>query len=114
MDVDRAFAVKTRKETFKQAAEEGILIAGMHMEFPGLAQLKSVGDGYRFVAAQWIAQRRISAQEPLEISDDTVVDLSDYREENINVVRKKLRLLAIDHKVHQPSMNSRSYTNCRL
>jgi len=57
MDVDPALAVKTRKETFKQAAEEGILIAGMHMEFPGLAQLKSEGDGYRFVAAQWIAMQ---------------------------------------------------------
>jgi len=57
MYVDPSLAVKTRKETFKQAAEEGILVAGMHTKFPGLAQLKSEGDGYRFVAAQWLAMQ---------------------------------------------------------
>jgi hypothetical protein len=57
MDVDPSLAVKTRKETFKQPAEEEILVAGMHTKFPGLAQLKSEGDGYRFVAAQWIAMQ---------------------------------------------------------
>jgi glyoxylase-like metal-dependent hydrolase (beta-lactamase superfamily II) len=57
MDVDSALAVKTRKETFKQAAEEGSFIAGMHLEFPGMAQLRFEGEGYRFVAAQWIAMQ---------------------------------------------------------
>ena len=54
MDVDPALAVETRKETFRQAAEEGFLVAGMHLEFPGLAQLISDGDGYRILAAHWI------------------------------------------------------------
>jgi glyoxylase-like metal-dependent hydrolase (beta-lactamase superfamily II) len=57
MDVDPSLAVKTRKETFRQAAEEGSFIAGMHLEFPGVAQLTSEGDGYRFVAAHWIAMQ---------------------------------------------------------
>jgi glyoxylase-like metal-dependent hydrolase (beta-lactamase superfamily II) len=57
MDVDPAIAVKTRKEAFRLAAEDGSFVAGMHMEFPGLAQLVSDGDGYRFVAAQWIAMQ---------------------------------------------------------
>ncbi len=57
MDVDPALAVKTRKETFRQAAEEGFFVAGMHLEFPGLAQLRSEGDGYRILAAHWIAMQ---------------------------------------------------------
>jgi glyoxylase-like metal-dependent hydrolase (beta-lactamase superfamily II) len=55
MDVDPALAVKTRKETFRQVAEQASFIAGMHLEFPGLAQLICEGDRYRFVAAQWVA-----------------------------------------------------------
>ncbi len=54
MDVDAALAVKTRRETFRHVAEEGTFVAGMHIEFPGLAQLKSEGDGYRLIAAHWI------------------------------------------------------------
>jgi glyoxylase-like metal-dependent hydrolase (beta-lactamase superfamily II) len=54
MDVDPARAAKTRKETFQQAAEEGSFVAGMHLEFPGLAQLQAEGDGYRILAAHWI------------------------------------------------------------
>jgi glyoxylase-like metal-dependent hydrolase (beta-lactamase superfamily II) len=57
MDTDPALALKTRKETFRQAAEKGTLVAGMHLEFPGLAQLKPEGDGYGIVAAQWIAMQ---------------------------------------------------------
>jgi glyoxylase-like metal-dependent hydrolase (beta-lactamase superfamily II) len=57
MDVDPALAAKTRKETFRQVAEEGSLVAGMHLEFPGLAQLKFAGDGYRMVAAHWIVMQ---------------------------------------------------------
>jgi glyoxylase-like metal-dependent hydrolase (beta-lactamase superfamily II) len=57
MDVDPAVAVKTRRETFRRAAEEGFFVAGMHLEFPGLAQLKAEGDGYRIVAAHRIAMR---------------------------------------------------------
>jgi glyoxylase-like metal-dependent hydrolase (beta-lactamase superfamily II) len=54
MDVDPELAVRTRKEAFRQAAEAESFVAGMHMEFPGVAQLKSDGDAYRFVAAHWI------------------------------------------------------------
>jgi hypothetical protein len=57
MDTDPALALKTRKETFRQAAEKGTLVGGMHLEFPGLAQLKPEGDGYGIVAAQWIAMQ---------------------------------------------------------
>ena len=57
MDVDQALAAKTRKETFRQAAKEGSFVAGMHMEFPGFAQLKAEGDGYRIVAGHWIAMQ---------------------------------------------------------
>jgi glyoxylase-like metal-dependent hydrolase (beta-lactamase superfamily II) len=55
MDVDPELAVVTRRQTFKQVAEETSFIAGMHLEFPGVAQLIADGEGYRFVPAQWIA-----------------------------------------------------------
>jgi len=54
MDVDAALAVRTRKETFRRAADEGALVAGMHLEFPGVAQLKPEGNAYRIIAAHWI------------------------------------------------------------
>jgi glyoxylase-like metal-dependent hydrolase (beta-lactamase superfamily II) len=57
MDANPALAVQTREETFKQAAAEGSFVAGMHMEFPGLAQLKPEGTGYRIVPAHWIAMQ---------------------------------------------------------
>jgi len=57
MDVDPALAVKTRRETFRQVTEEDSFVAGMHMEFPGLAQLKAEGDGYRIVPAHWITMQ---------------------------------------------------------
>jgi glyoxylase-like metal-dependent hydrolase (beta-lactamase superfamily II) len=57
MDVDPALAVKTRKDTFRQVAEAGSFVAGMHLEFPGLAQLTSQGDGYRILAGHWIAMQ---------------------------------------------------------
>jgi glyoxylase-like metal-dependent hydrolase (beta-lactamase superfamily II) len=57
MDVDPGLAVRTRRETFRQAAEEGSLVAGMHLEFPGLAQVIAEGDGFRPVAAHWIAMQ---------------------------------------------------------
>ena len=57
MDVDPAIAVKTRQETFRQATDAGSLVAGMHMEFPGLAQFKSEGNGYRLVPVQWVGMQ---------------------------------------------------------
>ena len=57
MDVDPALAVKTRKETFRQAAEEGAFVAGMHLEFPGVAQLILEGSRYQIVPAHWIAMQ---------------------------------------------------------
>jgi hypothetical protein len=57
MDIDPALAVRTRKETFCQVAEDRSIVAGMHLEFPGLAQLKFEGGGYRLMAAHWIAMQ---------------------------------------------------------
>jgi glyoxylase-like metal-dependent hydrolase (beta-lactamase superfamily II) len=54
-DSDAALAVRTRMETLAKAADEGLLVAGMHIEFPGIARVARDGDGYRLVAAQWVA-----------------------------------------------------------
>jgi glyoxylase-like metal-dependent hydrolase (beta-lactamase superfamily II) len=54
-DADGALAVRTRKETLSKAADENLLVAGMHIEFPGFARVAREGAGYRLVPAQWVA-----------------------------------------------------------
>jgi glyoxylase-like metal-dependent hydrolase (beta-lactamase superfamily II) len=53
-DVDTLQAIKTRSEIFEKAAQERLLIAGMHTEFPGIVQLARNDDRFRFVPASWI------------------------------------------------------------
>jgi glyoxylase-like metal-dependent hydrolase (beta-lactamase superfamily II) len=54
-DVDAALAVRTRENMLAKAADEGLLVAGMHIEFPGFARVVREGMGFRLVAAQWVA-----------------------------------------------------------
>jgi glyoxylase-like metal-dependent hydrolase (beta-lactamase superfamily II) len=54
-DADSALAVRTRKDMLSKAAEENLLVAGMHIEFPGFAKVVREGAGYRLVPAQWAA-----------------------------------------------------------
>jgi glyoxylase-like metal-dependent hydrolase (beta-lactamase superfamily II) len=53
-DVNNLQTIKTRSEIFEKAARERLLIAGMHTEFPGIAQLVRDDDRFRFVPASWI------------------------------------------------------------
>ena len=48
-DSDPAQAAATRKEVLDQAAADRLLVAGAHMEFPGVAQIERAGEGYRAV-----------------------------------------------------------------
>jgi glyoxylase-like metal-dependent hydrolase (beta-lactamase superfamily II) len=54
-DADDALAVRTRKDMLAKAADENLLVAGMHIEFPGFARVVRDGAGYRLVPAQWVA-----------------------------------------------------------
>jgi glyoxylase-like metal-dependent hydrolase (beta-lactamase superfamily II) len=54
-DADAALAVRTRKAMLSKAADENLLVAGMHIEFPGFARVVREGAGYRLVPAQWAA-----------------------------------------------------------
>jgi glyoxylase-like metal-dependent hydrolase (beta-lactamase superfamily II) len=54
-DADPVLAVRTRRDTLAKMAGEGLLVAGMHIEFPGFARVVLEGAGYRLVPAQWVA-----------------------------------------------------------
>jgi len=45
-DVDPAQAIKSRKKILDYAAKNKIKIAGMHIQDPGIIQIKKVNDGY--------------------------------------------------------------------
>jgi glyoxylase-like metal-dependent hydrolase (beta-lactamase superfamily II) len=59
-DIDRAAAVATRENLLPVLAEEGTLIAGPHLPFPGLGRLQRDGNPYSWAPVgftdQWIAR----------------------------------------------------------
>ncbi len=52
-DVDPPKAAATRKRMLDMAASDRLLIAGMHLPFPGLGYVDRDAGGYRFVPAPW-------------------------------------------------------------
>ena len=54
-DVDPVLAAATRVQTLQLAADQRLLCAGMHTDFPGLSYVKREQDGFRLVPAQWTA-----------------------------------------------------------
>ncbi|MBP0465527.1 MBL fold metallo-hydrolase [Roseomonas sp. PWR1] len=54
-DVDAATAAATRRRVFDMAVADRLLVAGMHLDFPGLARMRRAGEGFEFVAAPWQA-----------------------------------------------------------
>ena len=53
-DVDGPQAILTRKRVFDQVAADRILVAGMHLHFPGFNYLGVHGDGYRLYPEAWL------------------------------------------------------------
>lgn len=49
-DYDQKTAAISRAAVFKQAAEEGYLVAAAHIPFPGVGYVRAEGDHYRFEA----------------------------------------------------------------
>lgn len=52
-DSDQAQAIQTRKKLFDQLTSDGTLIAGMHLDFPGLGYVAREKEGYSFQRAIW-------------------------------------------------------------
>jgi glyoxylase-like metal-dependent hydrolase (beta-lactamase superfamily II) len=52
-DVDKKQAVATRKKIFARAAKEKLLIAGMHLPFPGIGHVRAEPKGYAWVPVEF-------------------------------------------------------------
>ncbi|GGG25409.1 MBL fold metallo-hydrolase [Caldovatus sediminis] len=52
-DVDSAAAIATRRRVLDMAATDRLLIAGMHVHFPGYANIGRGPEGYRLVLEPW-------------------------------------------------------------
>jgi glyoxylase-like metal-dependent hydrolase (beta-lactamase superfamily II) len=52
-DIDPAAAAMSRKRNLDRAAADRLLIAGMHIPFPGIGRIAAVGSGYTFTADPW-------------------------------------------------------------
>jgi glyoxylase-like metal-dependent hydrolase (beta-lactamase superfamily II) len=52
-DVDRAAATATRRRVLDQAAADRLLIAGMHLPFPGFGRVGRADGGFAFVQEAW-------------------------------------------------------------
>lgn len=52
-DVDPAQAAATRARVFDMVATDGLPFAGMHLHFPGVANLAREGTGYRLYPEPW-------------------------------------------------------------
>jgi hypothetical protein len=56
-DSDSVAAARERKRIFAEAAHQGYLVAGAHLQFPGLGHLRAQGAGYVFVPVNYTVVR---------------------------------------------------------
>jgi glyoxylase-like metal-dependent hydrolase (beta-lactamase superfamily II) len=52
-DTDQGRAAETRKRVFDMAATDKLLVAGMHLPFPGLGRVARRGDAYAYAPEPW-------------------------------------------------------------
>ena len=52
-DSDQAQAAATRKRVFDMSAKDGVMVAGMHLSFPGLGYVERGAGGYAYAPAQF-------------------------------------------------------------
>ncbi len=52
-DTDPAAAIETRRKTFDMTSADGVLIAGMHLHFPGFSHLVKEAGGYSLIPESW-------------------------------------------------------------
>lgn len=53
VDVDPAMAEASRRRIFDIAAQERLLVTGMHLHYPGFGHVAKSGSDYRFVPEPW-------------------------------------------------------------
>jgi glyoxylase-like metal-dependent hydrolase (beta-lactamase superfamily II) len=56
-DSDEKAAYASRKKVFDEAAKNGWLVGGAHLQFPGLGHLQTHGKGYRWVPVNYTQMR---------------------------------------------------------
>jgi glyoxylase-like metal-dependent hydrolase (beta-lactamase superfamily II) len=56
-DSDEKAAAASRKKVFDEAAKNGYLVGGAHLQFPGLGHLQTQGKGYRWVPVNYTQMR---------------------------------------------------------
>lgn len=54
-DVDQDTAIATRKKILDMASADRLLVAGMHLPFPGIGHVARDGDAYSYVPMPWPA-----------------------------------------------------------
>ena len=52
-DGDPKAAAAARKNAFAEAAREGYLVAGAHLQFPGIGHLRATGNGYQWLPVNY-------------------------------------------------------------
>ena len=52
-DVDMDMGAATRRKVFDMAATDRLLVAGMHVPFPGVGHVVKATEGYAFVPQEW-------------------------------------------------------------
>jgi glyoxylase-like metal-dependent hydrolase (beta-lactamase superfamily II) len=53
-DVDGGAAIETRKRIMDMTATDRLLVAGMHLDFPGFGHVARAGGGYAFIPDVWM------------------------------------------------------------
>ena len=53
-DVDPQQAIATRQRAFDMAIADKLLVAGMHLHFPGFSYMTKDGGGYRMIPEAWV------------------------------------------------------------
>jgi hypothetical protein len=56
-DSDEKAAYAARKKVFDDAAKNGYVVGGAHLQFPGLGRLQTQGKGYRWVPVNYTQMR---------------------------------------------------------
>jgi glyoxylase-like metal-dependent hydrolase (beta-lactamase superfamily II) len=52
-DTDTTQAIATRKAVYDQVATDGVMVAGMHLDFPGIGHISRTKSGYAYFPAFW-------------------------------------------------------------
>jgi glyoxylase-like metal-dependent hydrolase (beta-lactamase superfamily II) len=52
-DTDQKQAIATRQAVFDQVATDGVMVAGMHLDFPGIGHISRIKSSYEYYPVAW-------------------------------------------------------------